>query len=184
MTFPTAWTDANVDKLKKLWERGYTASQIAAEIGGISRNAVIGKVHRLNLPMRSGPDNESHRITSKLYAKRERKRKATRAQKMGHGLAGHISPLAGKRLDPAPLPPPDVKPASAIKFESLEAHHCRFVFDDGAERTFCGEKAIPGQSWCAPHRARVFQQIDPSRLRRRPMPEREKNFYELAKENA
>lgn len=47
------WTDERVEKLTKLWAEGLSASQIAAQLGGVSRNAVIGKVHRLNLPGRA-----------------------------------------------------------------------------------------------------------------------------------
>ena len=47
------WTEERVDRLKKLWSEGLSASQIAAQLGGVSRNAVIGKVHRLNLPGRA-----------------------------------------------------------------------------------------------------------------------------------
>ena len=47
------WTDERVEKLKKLWSEGLSASQIANQLGGVSRNAVIGKVHRLNLPGRA-----------------------------------------------------------------------------------------------------------------------------------
>jgi GcrA cell cycle regulator len=47
------WTDERVEKLKRLWAEGLSASQIAAQLGGVSRNAVIGKVHRLNLPGRA-----------------------------------------------------------------------------------------------------------------------------------
>lgn len=47
------WTDERVEKLKKLWSEGLSASQIAAQLGGVSRNAVIGKVHRLSLPGRA-----------------------------------------------------------------------------------------------------------------------------------
>jgi len=47
------WTDERVEKLKKLWAEGLSASQIAAQLGGVSRNAVIGKVHRLSLPGRA-----------------------------------------------------------------------------------------------------------------------------------
>ena len=46
------WTDERVERLTKLWAEGLSASQIAAQLGGVSRNAVIGKVHRLNLPGR------------------------------------------------------------------------------------------------------------------------------------
>ncbi len=50
-----AWTDERIDHLKQLWEKGLTASQIAEELGGVSRNAVIGKAHRLGLKSRPSP---------------------------------------------------------------------------------------------------------------------------------
>lgn len=53
MTMTMGWSDERVEKLKKLWSEGLSASQIAAQLGGVSRNAVIGKVHRLCLPGRA-----------------------------------------------------------------------------------------------------------------------------------
>ncbi len=50
-----SWTDERIDKLKSMWEKGMTASQIAEELGGVSRNAVIGKAHRLDLQSRPSP---------------------------------------------------------------------------------------------------------------------------------
>ncbi|TZG27596.1 GcrA family cell cycle regulator [Sphingomonas montanisoli] len=50
-----AWTDERIDQLKRLWGQGMTASQIAEELGGVSRNAVIGKAHRLGLEARPSP---------------------------------------------------------------------------------------------------------------------------------
>ena len=50
-----SWTDERIDKLTKMWEGGSTASQIADELGGVSRNAVIGKAHRLGLKARPSP---------------------------------------------------------------------------------------------------------------------------------
>ncbi len=50
-----SWTDERIDKLKAMWEKGMTASQIAEELGGVSRNAVIGKAHRLDLQSRPSP---------------------------------------------------------------------------------------------------------------------------------
>ena len=50
-----SWTNERIAKLKKLWEKGLTASQIADELGGVSRNAVIGKAHRLGLQSRPSP---------------------------------------------------------------------------------------------------------------------------------
>ena len=50
-----SWTDERIDRLKKMWSEGATASQIADELGGVSRNAVIGKAHRLGLDARPSP---------------------------------------------------------------------------------------------------------------------------------
>ena len=50
-----SWTEERIDKLKSMWEKGMTASQIAEELGGVSRNAVIGKAHRLDLQSRPSP---------------------------------------------------------------------------------------------------------------------------------
>ena len=50
-----SWTDERIDRLKELWSKGMTASQIADELGGVSRNAVIGKAHRLGLQSRPSP---------------------------------------------------------------------------------------------------------------------------------
>ncbi len=66
------WTDERVETLKKLWTEGLSASQIAAELGGITRNAVIGKVHRLGLsgraksPSSAAPRPRKAGVTSQL----------------------------------------------------------------------------------------------------------------------
>ncbi|MHA6347376.1 GcrA family cell cycle regulator, partial [Roseivivax sp. CAU 1761] len=54
-----SWTDERVELLKKMWNEGQSASQIAKELGGVTRNAVIGKVHRLGLSNRSGGGAEA-----------------------------------------------------------------------------------------------------------------------------
>ncbi|MGY6696958.1 MAG: GcrA family cell cycle regulator [Roseinatronobacter sp.] len=54
-----SWTDERVELLKKMWNEGHSASQIAKELGGVTRNAVIGKVHRLGLSNRAGPEAEA-----------------------------------------------------------------------------------------------------------------------------
>ena len=50
-----SWTDERIDRLKAMWAEGSTASQIAEDLGGVSRNAVIGKAHRLGLESRPSP---------------------------------------------------------------------------------------------------------------------------------
>jgi GcrA cell cycle regulator len=65
-----SWTDERIDKLKAMWEKGMTASQIAEELGGVSRNAVIGKAHRLDLQSRPSPvkSNDEEKSTAKKAA--------------------------------------------------------------------------------------------------------------------
>lgn len=59
-----SWTDERIEQLKKMWESGLTASQIAEELGGVSRNAVIGKAHRLGLQSRPSPVKEKEAATA------------------------------------------------------------------------------------------------------------------------
>ena len=67
-----SWTDERVEKLKQLWSEGLSASQIATQLGGVSRNAVIGKVHRLSLPGRAksggAPTQAAPRATARNTA--------------------------------------------------------------------------------------------------------------------
>jgi GcrA cell cycle regulator len=63
-----AWTDERIDTLRKMWEGGQTASQIAEELGGVSRNAVIGKAHRLGLQSRPSPVKPNEPDASKASA--------------------------------------------------------------------------------------------------------------------
>ena len=68
-----SWTDERIATLKKMWEGGATASQIADELGGVSRNAVIGKAHRLGLKARPSPvkANEVPKVKAKAAPKRK-----------------------------------------------------------------------------------------------------------------
>ena len=63
-----SWTDERIDRLKELWSKGMTASQIADELGGVSRNAVIGKAHRLGLQSRPSPVKANEPAPAKAKA--------------------------------------------------------------------------------------------------------------------
>ncbi|CAN5168687.1 GcrA family cell cycle regulator [soil metagenome] len=63
-----AWTDERIEQLKTMWEKGMTASQIAEELGGVSRNAVIGKAHRLGLQSRPSPVKATDTPRKKVVA--------------------------------------------------------------------------------------------------------------------
>jgi hypothetical protein len=174
--YSTHWTPQNVATLKRLWgEEGWSASDIARQMGAwCTRSAVIGKAHRMKLPMRSGPDCESRRITSKRHAQRQRR--------AGMRLLGQAAPPAAKRMEPAPLPPPEAPTACSVKFEDLLSTHCRWPYDTPTGRVFCGCEAVPGKSWCAGHLFRVYRPLDAIPIRRRELPQ--VTFYDLVKEDA
>ncbi|PJE32203.1 GcrA cell cycle regulator [Pseudooceanicola marinus] len=90
-----SWTDERVELLKKMWAEGQSASQIAKELGGVTRNAVIGKVHRLGLSNRSGGGGASAQAAP--AAKPEAKAK----------------PAPKREAAPAPEPKPEPEPSAA-----------------------------------------------------------------------
>ena len=94
-----SWTDERVEILKKMWGEGQSASQIAKELGGVTRNAVIGKVHRLGL---------SNRATSNSSAKSEAKPKS--AQKATTKTAASKEAPVSKAAEPPSEKPSNVTP--------------------------------------------------------------------------
>ncbi|MDK3017515.1 GcrA family cell cycle regulator [Pseudodonghicola flavimaris] len=96
-----SWTDERVELLKKMWAEGQSASQIAKELGGVTRNAVIGKVHRLGL---------SNRTTGTTPAKSEAKEKPAAAKP-----EVAAKPKPEPRPEPAPRPAPEPKPAAEAR---------------------------------------------------------------------
>lgn len=97
-----SWTDERIGTLKKMWEGGATASQIAEELGGVSRNAVIGKAHRLGLKSRPSPvkANEKKKEAKKAAPKTVAPKKAAPAAKPA---AKPVAKPAPKLDDPAPV---------------------------------------------------------------------------------
>ncbi|WP_340264322.1 GcrA family cell cycle regulator [Sphingobium mellinum] len=99
-----SWTDERIDQLKAMWEKGLTASQIADELGGVSRNAVIGKAHRLGLQSRPSPVKAN-----------EVPKKAAPARKPAHATPEVEAPRAeahAQHSAPAPVRP--TAPASQV----------------------------------------------------------------------
>lgn len=147
------WTDERVELLTKLWTTGFSASQIAKRIGGITRNAVIGKVHRLGLA-RERPH--------KTHAKKTRKRVKAEAPKKQR------MPVFPRE----PLPEELERPAKLVAFADLEEHQCRYIFGDThtADHGFCGRTKAPGSSYCEAH-AHVCSDHSTKRRYRKPHPQ-------------
>lgn len=108
-----AWTDERIEQLKKLWENGMTASQIADELGGVSRNAVIGKAHRLGLQSRPSPVKEKEGKPAPAPRKPAPPRKAEAAP----SPVAKPAPAAPR---PAPQQPaPTVGPSKPVSAEPV-----------------------------------------------------------------
>lgn len=105
-----SWTDERVDILKKMWGEGQSASQIAKELGGVTRNAVIGKVHRLGLSNRAGGGTTTAKAPAKDKAKAAPAKKPATAKKPAAKKPAAPAPET-KSAEPAPTP----KPISARK---------------------------------------------------------------------
>jgi len=158
------WNDERVDVLKKLWADGLSASQIAGRLGGVTRNAVIGKVHRLGLSGRA--------TTSRMKSHRPRVRAqaARRLMKPRTPNAVGNSVFRSLYLSDEPFVPPAeelVIPLNERKYiQTLTESCCRWPIGDPQQPDFhfCGKKKIPGLPYCEVHARRAFQ---PPQARRR-----------------
>jgi GcrA cell cycle regulator len=99
-----SWTDERVETLKKMWGEGQSASQIAKELGGVTRNAVIGKVHRLGLSNRAGSGGAKAEAKAKAAPKAEAKPKPT-PKPQAAPAAATPTPAAAADVDNLPAPP-------------------------------------------------------------------------------
>jgi len=135
------WTEERVAKLKELWGKGNTASQIAEIIGEVSRNAVIGKAHRLNLSAKI--IKKSSNISSKN----------TNFIKNNLKIKNRKIKFRSLLLDK------DFEPAKNLSLEELTENTCKYMegHPDQEPSSFCGRKNVDKFSYCPLHLMMVFQ---------------------------
>ena len=138
-----SWDDQKVSKLKELWGSGKTASQIAEIIGGISRNAVIGKAHRLNLSakIKTRSVNIKNNNITRVVNKNSlgRKSKKLRFQSL----------LLDKNFEPA----------KNLNLEELTEDTCKYMDGHPSDHDsyFCGRKTVEKFSYCPLHLMLIYQ---------------------------
>ena len=138
-----SWTEEKVNKLKELWGKSQTASQIAEIIGGVSRNAVIGKAHRLNLSAKIKTRSSiNHNNLGKISDSNNNLKKGGRKQRFR-------SLLLDKNFEPA----------KNLNLEDLNENTCKYMegHPDEKDSSFCGRKTIEKFSYCPLHLMIVFQ---------------------------
>jgi len=137
-----SWNEEKVAKLKELWGKGSTASQIAEIIGGISRNAVIGKAHRLNLSAkiktRNSPKNYDLLNTNK---------------KNDSSVKGRKSKFKSLIIEK------DFEPENPKQLEELDENSCKWPIGHPNEKSFyfCGRSSLKDFSYCKLHLLYAYQ---------------------------
>lgn len=169
------WTDERVELLKKLWSEGLSASQIAAQLGGISRNAVIGKVHRLKLSGRgraTKPVQRTRKTTAVNAAPRATTVSAT--QSSGGGSSRTTTRSVGSaalkvefvadaiaHIETRPVEDVVVPLARHLNLLQLTECTCKWPVGDplAEDFYFCGADSGEGSPYCGFHSKVAFQHV-------------------------
>tara|TARA_B100000989_G_scaffold217476_1_gene165701 strand:+ start:158 stop:652 length:495 start_codon:yes stop_codon:yes gene_type:complete len=138
-----SWTDEKVAKLKELWGKGSTASQIAEIIGGISRNAVIGKAHRLNLSakIKTRTATSNQNFENSLDDKNIKNRRSRKSK---------FKSLIIEK---------DFEPENPKQLEELDENSCKWPIGHPNEKSFyfCGRSSLKDFSYCKLHLLYAYQ---------------------------
>ena len=169
-----SWTDERVELLKKLWIDGLSASQIAGELGGVTRNAVIGKVHRLGLSGRAKSPSSSSAPRARKPAPRPAVTRTTTSSpsmggstgsSMGGSVRGNTALAPQMREDVAYMPVVHVQedvvvPMSRrVSIMELREGMCKWPMGDpqSSEFVYCGADCGFGKTYCTHHAAIAYQ---------------------------
>ena len=138
-----SWTEQKIEKLKELWGKGNTASQIAEIIGGMSRNAVIGKAHRLNLSVKMKTKNSATNFNN---------------QKENNNFQPSSKKIRKSKFKSL-LIENDFEPENPKQLEELDENTCKWPSGHPNENSFyfCGRTSLKDFSYCKLHLLYAFQ---------------------------
>ncbi len=151
-----SWTDERVAMLKQLWGEGKTAAEIAKILGGVTRNAVIGKAHRLKLSGRVSPIQQNTRPETVIHRAR-----ATMSAATAEPRTQRTSALARELEAPHVPRVEEYIPGKGMKLVDLKERMCRWPIGDPKDENFrfCGCESHPELPYCDYH-AKVAYQIN------------------------
>ncbi|MFC7291974.1 GcrA family cell cycle regulator [Hirschia litorea] len=169
-----AWTEERVTELKKLWAEGHSASQIAKQLGGVTRNAVIGKVHRLGLSGRATPSRPVKRpprlARPKPQVVQPIAATATKTTTATPKPAREAStPALPSRMAPAAyVKPKRLGNGDMVTVMTVQDSMCKWPIGDPADPDFgfCGHASDGDSPYCSEHAKLAFQPSRRSRERR------------------
>ncbi|NTF30805.1 GcrA family cell cycle regulator [Rhizobium skierniewicense] len=172
------WTDERVERLKRLWAEGLSASQIAAQLGGVSRNAVIGKVHRLNLPGRakaggtvatSRPATKRPAVATPSAAPRAantfQARAATPRPTVRTATSNDQDADTGRVVDYVPVNTAALPTSLRLTLTELTERTCKWPVGDPLKDDFhfCGCDASESSPYCKFHAKMAYQPVSERR---------------------
>jgi len=146
------WSPENIETLKAYYDRGMSCSEIAKRMPGTTRNAIIGKVHRLDLARRGHTLNRPDPVPAK------RAKRIAREEAKASPPKPKRNPVLVELFKREPLPLPAATDLARVSFADLEPHHCRFPVGEPKRPGFgfCGADIVPGLPYCAHHARRCY----------------------------
>ncbi len=156
-----SWTDDRVSLLTKLWGEGHTAAEIAKQLGGVTRNAVIGKAHRLKLSNRVSPIQQNRKPANKNVERKAPVEKVVKANVSAHPKSNAPAVIRKVKEEVRDIPAGDL-----YDLMDLQPRMCRWPSGDPKEEGFgfCGAKTISGIPYCAEHAKLAYQPATRNRL--------------------
>ena len=169
-----AWTEERVEMLKKLWSEGWSASQIARELGEMTRNAVIGKVHRLGISARSTTPKHGRQPSSKTLrtAQPSKPTVAASATSALRRPKSSTPKIASESKAPTPVIPTKFEVRIAgkpVSLMELTESICKWPIGNPGDQEFrfCGNPSDQGQPYCTDHMTMAYQPASSKRGRDR-----------------